>query len=51
MTLSAYSIVKVIGKGSFGRALLVRRKSTGKQYVVKVRCGLFTDRWCRGTNE
>lgn len=27
--------VKKIGEGSFGKALLVKKKSDGKQYVIK----------------
>lgn len=33
--MEKYSLDKVIGEGSFGRALLVRCKSTRDKYVVK----------------
>lgn len=33
--MERYSLHKVIGEGSFGRALLVRCKSTQEKYVVK----------------
>lgn len=31
-----YKEVKVLGKGSFGRAILVKEISTGKEYVMKI---------------
>lgn len=33
--MERYSVQKVIGEGSFGRALLVRCKSSQEKYVVK----------------
>lgn len=33
--MEKYSLVKVIGEGSFGRAVLVRCKSSQEKYVVK----------------
>ena len=33
--MEKYSLQKVIGEGSFGRALLVRCKSSQEKYVVK----------------
>lgn len=30
-----YSRIKKIGEGSFGQALLVKRKKDGRQYVIK----------------
>ena len=33
--MEIYSVQKVIGEGSFGRALLVQCKSTQEKYVVK----------------
>ena len=33
--MDKYQRVKKIGEGSFGKALLVRRKSDGRQCVVK----------------
>lgn len=33
--MNKYEIQKKIGEGSFGKALLVRSKSNGKQYVIK----------------
>lgn len=33
--MERYSLQKVIGEGSFGRALLVRCKSSQEKYVVK----------------
>lgn len=33
--MERYSLQKVIGEGSFGRALLVRCKSSQENYVVK----------------
>lgn len=33
--MDKYALDKVIGEGSFGRALLVRCKSTRDKYVVK----------------
>lgn len=35
VVMERYSLQKVIGEGSFGRALLVRCKSTQEKYVVK----------------
>ena len=33
--MDRYVRVKKIGEGSFGKALLVKKKSDGKQYVIK----------------
>lgn len=33
--MERYSVQKVVGEGSFGRALLVQCKSTQEKYVVK----------------
>lgn len=33
--MEKYSLLKVIGEGSFGRAVLVRCKDSQEQYVVK----------------
>ncbi len=33
--MERYSLQRVIGEGSFGRALLVQCKSTKEKYVVK----------------
>ena len=33
--MDRYTKVKKIGEGSFGKALLVRHKENGKQFVVK----------------
>lgn len=33
-----YQKVKTIGEGAYGKALLVRRKDTGKNYVIKEVC-------------
>lgn len=33
--MERYTRVKKIGEGSFGKALLVKRKSDGKQFVIK----------------
>lgn len=33
--METYSVVRVIGEGSFGRAVLVRCQNTQDQYVVK----------------
>ncbi len=33
--MDKYQRVKKIGEGSFGKALLVKSKENGKQYVVK----------------
>ena len=35
-TLDDYSLVRVVGKGSFGKVLLVRRTSTGDYFAMKV---------------
>ena len=34
--MDAYVRVRKIGEGSFGKALLVKSKTDGKQYVIKV---------------
>lgn len=33
--MDRYVRVKKIGEGSFGKALLVKKKADGKQYVIK----------------
>ena len=33
--MERYVRVKKIGEGSFGKALLVKKKADGKQYVIK----------------
>ena len=33
--MDKYVKVRKIGEGSFGKALLVKRKDGGKQYVIK----------------
>lgn len=33
--MDRYERVKKIGEGSFGKALLVKRKADGKQFVIK----------------
>lgn len=33
--MEKYTKIKSIGEGAFGKALLVRDKSNGQQYVVK----------------
>ena len=33
--MERYVRVKKIGEGSFGKALLVKKKNDGKQYVIK----------------
>lgn len=33
--MDRYVIENVIGKGSYGKALLVKKKADGKHYVVK----------------
>ena len=33
--MDKYVKVRMIGEGSFGKALLVKRKDDGKQYVIK----------------
>ena len=35
LDLAAYEDIRCIGKGSFGAAVLVRRKQDGKEFVVK----------------
>mmetsp|Transcript_1694 Transcript_1694/g.5941 ORF Transcript_1694/g.5941 Transcript_1694/m.5941 type:complete len:710 (-) Transcript_1694:2334-4463(-) len=35
MSMNHYDIIKVIGKGTFGRAILVRKKSNQKQLIIK----------------
>ena len=35
MKIDAYRIVKTLGEGSYGKALLARDKRTNKQYVIK----------------
>lgn len=34
-TMNKYARGKLLGKGSFGCAILVSEKATGKQYVIK----------------
>ncbi|ETV94244.1 AGC protein kinase, variant [Aphanomyces invadans] len=36
MTVDDFDLLKVLGKGAFGKVLLVRRKSTGATYAMKV---------------
>lgn len=35
-SLDSFKILKVIGKGSFGKVFLVREKNAGKIYAMKV---------------
>jgi len=35
-TLDDFHLIKVIGKGSFGKVMLAKHKRTGKVYAVKV---------------
>jgi NIMA (never in mitosis gene a)-related kinase len=35
MSMRNYQTEKIVGKGSFGQALLVRRKSDGKRFIIK----------------
>ena len=40
--MDKYIIVKKIGEGSFGKAILVKSKDSGEQFVVKVgQSGLY----------
>lgn len=34
-TLETFEVVKVIGKGSFGKVFLVQKKDTGSVYAMK----------------
>lgn len=34
--MDKYIVNKIIGEGSFGKAILVKSKHNGEQYVVKV---------------
>ena len=59
--MERYARVKQIGEGSFGKALLVKRKVDGKQFVIKeiniskviegflhlLRCPSFSSIMCR----
>ena len=38
--MNKYTVDKIIGEGSFGKAILVKSKQNGEQYVVKV-CEIF----------
>ena len=38
MGMDKYVTVRKIGEGSFGKAILVKKKDTGEQFVVKVCC-------------
>lgn len=33
--MDAYEVIKVVGKGTFGRAILVKLKTTKKKYIIK----------------
>ena len=33
-----YILIRTIGEGSFGKAILVQKKTNGKQYVIKEIC-------------
>lgn len=35
MTIEAFDLLKVIGKGSFGKVMQVRKKDTGRIYALK----------------
>lgn len=35
MSMKDYETIKVIGKGTFGRAILVKKKTTGEQLIIK----------------
>ena len=41
MCLDDFDLVKVIGKGSFGKVTLVKKKSDGNLYAMKVRSCRF----------
>lgn len=34
-SMDNYTVVKVVGKGTFGRAILVKHKTTNKNYIIK----------------
>ena len=36
ININAFTIEKVLGKGGFGKVLLVTKKDTGKYYAMKV---------------
>ena len=42
MGVDDFDLVRVIGKGSFGKVTLVRKKSDGKLFAMKVRVVLQT---------
>lgn len=36
MTVDDFELIKVIGKGSFGKVLLVKKKDDGQVYAMKI---------------
>ena len=50
--MEKYTQIKRIGEGSFGKALLVKEKESGKYYVIKeiniqkVRCRVLMSDFC-----
>lgn len=36
MTAKDFTTISVIGKGSYGKVLLVQKKDTGKRYALKI---------------
>jgi serine/threonine protein kinase len=36
MTINDFQIIKVVGKGSYGKVLLVKKNEDGKIYAMKV---------------